>query len=185
MKSILFLISICTLSSCQEGEKKANHSSVSYVGCRAFMANESYNCSTRALMSTIAHAEGTKTLYNISFTYKSFSSYQDHPRRIYCTQNRALCSDAAGRYQFLSKTWDDIRRNIRLDSFAPYFQDKAGVYLTEVRRGVRNHSLRLNKSQFSNVMYKLRYEWASLPYSPYGQPVHSLDGLWRVYQQGF
>ena len=65
----------------------------------------------RALLNAIAEAEGTSKYanqgYNTQYTGKQFSDLQGgHPREI--LGDSSLRSDAAGRYQFLSTTWDSV-----------------------------------------------------------------------------
>lgn len=135
---------------------------------------------TGALLDVIAFAEGTNDAYNICFTFKRFESYADHPRKVYCSGS--LCSDAAGRYQFLSTTWDMVQKRKSLADFSPPNQDTGAVALIE-GRGVRNHAVALGYEEFSKAMYKLAYEWASLPGSPYGQPTKSMATVWEKYQK--
>ena len=86
----------------------------------------------------------------------------------------------------MSYTWDEIKvlTNPRLKSFSPFYQDIAGVYLLQNRRGVKNHHILLNKTLFAKALYKIRHEWASMPDSPYGQPTHTVNELWGVYKRG-
>jgi muramidase (phage lysozyme) len=136
---------------------------------------------TRALLDTIAFAEGTNSRYDIIFSFKSFSSFLDHPRRVICSGG--YCSDAAGRYQFLSTTWDEARAAIGVRDFQPPSQDKAAIHRIEVFRGASEHRNRLTRSQFERLVYKIAPEWASLPGSPYGQPTKSMSAVWNVYQE--
>lgn len=139
---------------------------------------------TKAFLDVIAYAEGTKGRgddgYNIIFTHAQFTGYRDHPRQIKCSGS--LCSDAAGRYQFLSKTWDGVKKNLSLSDFGKANQDKGGVYLAR-NRGVTNMSQRLDKTAFATAVRKLGKEWASMPGSPYGQPTHTVDALWKEYEK--
>lgn len=138
---------------------------------------------SKAFLDVIAHAEGTRGRgndgYNVIFSFQYFTSYADHPRRRICS---GLCSDAAGRYQFLSTTWDGVKRNQGFKDFSPPNQDKGGLYLVR-QRGVTNYDQRLSQSAFDTSIRKLGKEWASLPGSPYGQPIKSMSELWRVYQE--
>ena len=131
----------------------------------------------KAFLDVIAYAEGTNESYNIRFGHFTFSGYQDHPRILYCS---GWCSDAAGRYQFLSTTWDEIRVDLGLNSFDERNQDRAAIHLIR-RRGVRNIDSITDYSRFSDAIYDINLEWASLPGSPYGQPTHSMDSLWKKY----
>lgn len=135
-----------------------------------------------AFLSMLAYAEGTNDSYNVIFGFETFSSYAEHPRRVVCSYG--LCSDAAGRYQMLSTTWDGARAALGLPDFSPGSQDQAGLYLMR-NRGVANADRRLNWDEFSAAVYKLNAEWASLPGSPYGQPTKSMKDLWDKYNSYF
>lgn len=135
---------------------------------------------TGAFLSTIAYAEGTDDRYDFIFTFATFSGWSDHPRQVMCSGG--LCSDAAGRYQILSTTWDDVvQPSLRLPDFSPTSQDKAGLFLVK-NRGVNNAERQLSYAEFESAIYKLNLEWASLPGSPYGQPTRSMAELWQKYQ---
>jgi len=85
------------------------------------VANASLNPYRKAFLDTLAYAEGTGNYpnngYNTMFTGKQFSGYKDHPRKI--QRSSGYASDAAGRYQFLSTTWDGLG----LPDFSPPNQD--------------------------------------------------------------
>ncbi|MBX3228976.1 MAG: glycoside hydrolase family 104 protein [Labilithrix sp.] len=127
----------------------------------------------RAMLDTIAFTEGTagscgQDGYNTGFSYKCFSSCAKHPNIVWSAGGYR--SSAAGRYQFLNTTW----AGLGLGSFTPKNQDIGGMKLV-ARRGVKLPTDRaLTATEFSNAMKKLSYEWASLPFSPYGQPVKTL-----------
>jgi len=134
----------------------------------------------RAFMDTLAYSEGTKEHYNYIFTYVTFDSYVDHPRKIVCSGK--LCSSAAGRYQFLSKTWDALAADLALTEFTPPNQEKACLELVR-RAGAYDLALKSDKlANFKAAVGKLNTIWASLPGSPYGQPTHSMAALWKAYQ---
>ncbi len=66
-----------------------------------------------AFLDVIAYAEGTQAYgpqdgYNVMFTHVFFRDYSRHPDIINC--GGGWCSDAAGRYQFLFQTWEEVRR---------------------------------------------------------------------------
>ena len=133
-----------------------------------------------AFLDTLAYAEGTKENYNYIFTFAPFSSYADHPRIKKCAGK--LCSTAAGRYQFLTKTWDPLAAALDLGDFTPPNQEKATLEIIR-RAGAYNRVLRSNVYEnFTSALRKLNKTWASLPGSPYGQPTHSTAELWRVYR---
>jgi len=134
----------------------------------------------RAFLDTLAFAEGTRANYNYIFTFVTFNSYADHPRRKICSGG--LCSTAAGRYQFLSKTWDGLAPGLGLGDFTPPNQEKAALEIIR-RQGAYNNVLRSSVYEnFTAALQKLNTTWASLPGSPYGQPTHPTAELWRYYR---
>ncbi len=133
----------------------------------------------KALLDTIAYAEGTRGRgqdgYNVIFTYQYFTSCTVHPRRLACSGS--LCSDAAGRYQFLSTTW----AGLGLASFTPDNQERGALKLI-AQRGASVPSTRvLSATEFANVMDRISFEWASLPPGRYGQPNYSVSALRAEY----
>lgn len=134
----------------------------------------------RAFLDTLAYAEGTNDRYNYIFTFVTFNSYSDHPRRKMCAGK--LCSTAAGRYQFLSKTWDPLAADLGLEDFTPPNQEKAGLEIIRRAGAYRNVAASGNYDNFTAALRKLNTTWASLPGSPYGQPTHSTADLWRFYR---
>ena len=133
-----------------------------------------------AFLDTIAYAEGTREHYNYIFTFVTFDSYADHPRKKICSGG--LCSTAAGRYQFLSKTWDPLAADLGLKDFTPPNQEKATLEIVR-RAGAYNSVLKSNvQANFNAALAKLNTTWASLPGSPYGQPTHPASELWKFYR---
>lgn len=137
----------------------------------------------RLFMDLIAWSEGTDRVlgpkpigYNIIFSGITFEkvgkNFLTHPR--YKVKVGGYVSDAAGRYQIMSYTWDLIQRSLHLPTFEPIYQDQACVWLIHVKRG----GLRFVDSlDLWNFCQKCNTEWASLPGSPYGQPTHSYSAL--------
>jgi muramidase (phage lysozyme) len=134
----------------------------------------------KAFLDVIAYAEGTGDSYNYIFSFATFSSYFDHPRRLICSGG--YCSDAAGRYQIKSTTWDDVRRTLGLTDFSPWSQDRAAVQLIKWRGAYDDVERIDGPNSFADALYGVRYEWASLPHSPYGQPIKSVGELWSKFQ---
>jgi muramidase (phage lysozyme) len=133
----------------------------------------------KALLDTIAFAEGTRGRgqdgFNVIFTYKYFSDCGRHPRAIQCSGR--LCSDAAGRYQFLSTTWS----RLGLPTFNPENQERGALKLVSGRGVSLPAGRALTATEFNNAMDRLSYEWASLPPGRYGQPSYSYTALRRTY----
>jgi lysozyme len=137
----------------------------------------------RALLDTIAFAEGTHDDlgYRTLFTFETFRSFRDHPRRVRCASYHGyrLCSDAAGRYQMISSTFDSVAKRLQLNDFSPQSQDRAAVELIRWRGGLG----KIERGDFDGAIAAIRREWASLPGSGYGQPQTSWEELRTIYQQ--
>ena len=133
----------------------------------------------RAFLDVIAYAEGTNDSYDISFTFKRFYSFDRH-RALYCSGG--LCSDAAGRYQFLSTTWSTVANSLGLYDFSPKNQDLAAVELIRRRGALNAVEIVDGPNTLGNALRKCSLEWASLPGSPYGQPVKTVSELWNVFK---
>lgn len=134
----------------------------------------------RALLDTIAWTEGTRGYgsdgYNVIVGYKYAASCNRHPNRL-VRLSSSLSSTAAGRYQFLTGTWNSLG----YPSFRPDDQDRAGVKLVS-RRGVTLPTDRaMTATELSNALSKLSYEWASLPPGRYGQPVKTASQVRAEY----
>ncbi len=147
-----------------------------------------------ALSAVLSYGEGTQgdKGYTTQFTGTQFSDMSKHPRQLRSSGD--LKSDAAGKYQFLSTTWDEAKNALNLPDFSRESQEKAGRFLTK-RRGVDPDKVITSRDEFVSVMDKLAPEWASMPYSGvspqgygkgssyYGQGGKSVDDLWARYQQ--
>jgi len=134
-----------------------------------------------AFLDVIAYAEGTRDSYNIMFTFARFRSYADHPRKTNCIPG--LCSTAAGRYQFLSKTWDPLAKALGLKDFTPSSQDKAVMEIIRRAGAYEAVSGSSDYASFVSAVRRLNRTWASLPGAPYKQPRRKMDALWKKFQQ--
>lgn len=132
------------------------------------------NPNVRAMLAVIRRGEGTADAdgYRRMYGGALFSGFADHPRKNNCFTLRTgkrICSTAAGAYQFLTTSWDETRRAMRLLDFSPAAQDLAAVGRMAARGALDD----VIAGRLSLAFTKLSYEWASLPGSPYGQPVIS------------
>lgn len=120
----------------------------------------------QAFLWLIRTGEGTtgQAGYRTSFGGSTFADLTDHPRRV--ITRGGYSSSAAGAYQFLTTTWDEMRAKYDLPDFGPSSQDIAAVGLIK-RRGALADVL---AGRFRTAIDKCNKEWASLPGSPYGQP---------------
>lgn len=130
------------------------------------------NPNVRMMLDLIADAEGVQHGYATGFGNTVLESLEDHPRQLKTfkqTDGKTNKTSAAGRYQFLSKTWDDVAEKLGLTDFSELSQDLAAVELIR-RRGALDDVLEGN---LETAISKLGKEWASLPASPYAQPTRS------------
>ena len=117
----------------------------------------------RAWLDTIAHFEGTSTNsksdngYNVRFGGFIFDGYSRHPAILY--RSGRYGSDASGRYQFLSTTYNPIARKLGLTDFSPRSQDLAAVDLIKSLGAYDD----MVAGRVDSVLSKLRTTWASLP----------------------
>jgi len=133
----------------------------------------------RAFLDMLAYAEGTSGPdgYRTMFTGRTFDGFSDHPR----IRNRGggYTSDAAGRYQFLARTWDGLTQRYGYTDFSPETQDRAAIRLIEQRGALAA----VDNGDFETAVTRVNQEWASMPGSPYGQPVKTMAELRQVYEQ--
>lgn len=136
----------------------------------------------KAFLDTIAAAEGTATPegYRTQYTGTKFSSFQDHPRQMRCGRRygKKLCSDAAGRYQFLSTTWDRFAKKFGVKDFSPHNQDLMAIELIREKGALED----IEAGRVEPAVRKLAYIWPS--FRRFGGTVDSsLPKLEAMYQQ--
>ncbi len=138
----------------------------------------------RALLNTIRFAEGTwKDGHDLGYrTLYGGGQFQDlsrHPERVVV---KRYSSAAAGAYQFLPTTWQEVALRLDLPSFAPEHQDQAALHLVRKRGALEE----IDRNGLTKAaMNRLAPEWASFPthagQSAYGQPVKSHAELVAFY----
>ena len=149
----------------------------------------------RSLLDAISFAEGTKSSYGTMFgggISKDLESGKLTVKQVidlgdaHAKKNGR--SGAAGRYQFMPFTLEDLVRTGDLkmdDKFTSQMQDKAALALAR-RRKVTSELLK-KEGLSAKVSNMLAPEWASLPTysgaSYYGQPVKSLSSIQSVYKK--
>ena len=148
---------------------------LNYSKMRAVTAADVGHPNVRAFAAVIRQGEGTADAngYRRIFGGELFTSYADHPRkRVTRTfkNGKTVTSTAAGVGQFLASTWDETARNMGLADFSPVNQDLALVG----RIALRNALDDVKAGRFEVAIKKVAKEWASMPGSPYGQPVISM-----------
>lgn len=131
----------------------------------------------KAFLAVIRKGEGTSDAngYRRIFGGQLFTSFADHPRIL--VRKSGISSTAAGAYQFLASSWDETARIQGLTDFSPANQD-LGALGRIAARGALDDVI---NGRFESAIRKCGKEWASLPYSPYGQPVQTFEGAKVVY----
>lgn len=129
----------------------------------------------RALLLVIRRGEGTADAkgYARMVGGGEFASFADHPRIVKTgtfQNGKTWRSSAAGAYQFLESTWDETRSYMGLPDFSPASQDRGAVGRIAARGALGD----AKAGRFDVAVKKIATEWASMPGSPYGQPVISL-----------
>lgn len=128
------------------------------------------------MLDLIANAEGVQHGYNTLFGNERLDDLSNHPnikKQFKQTDGQIKNTTAAGRYQFLSDTWNGVAKQLGLKDFSPKNQDIAAVALL-AQNGALPSVL---KGDFKTAVQKSGSTWASLPSSPYAQPKKSWSDL--------
>jgi len=133
------------------------------------------NANVKAFLDLIARSEGTYNIgnngYNLFFGFGQFTDYSKHPNIVH--SGGGYSSTAAGRYQFLYKTWKGVAASNGLPDFTPASQDIGAVELLR-QRGALNYIL---NGDIETAIKKAAKEWASFPGAGYGQPTRTMSTL--------
>jgi len=123
-----------------------------------------------------AISSGESPSYNIRYDGgrgTTFDSFDDHPRqleRITAGPYRGQFSDAAGKYQMISTTWDRYAKKYGVPDFSPESQDVVAWRLANdaYGRATRGGDLLadLQAGKHADVARGLSSEWASIARDP-------------------
>lgn len=146
---------------------------------------DAYNSDNmQAFIWALRFGEGTQAAdgFQIMFGGERFQDFSDHPRRVITKtmKGKTYSSSAAGVGQFLVKTWDGLVKQYGFEDFSPKNQ-LLGIIALIKGRGALGDVL---EGRISDAVRKCNREWASLPGSPYGQPVVTMEEFMREYQEG-
>nr|WP_315242852.1 glycoside hydrolase family 104 protein [uncultured Albidiferax sp.] len=142
---------------------------------------------TRAFLDMLAYSEGTGSPdgYRAMFGYprrdRIVSSLADHPRQYFSftdSTGRVQKTSAAGRYQFLARTWDELAKKLGLPDFGPDSQDAAALELVRQRGALGD----VRAGRITAAVAKCAKTWASLPGAGYNQPERKMDSLLSAYR---
>lgn len=135
----------------------------------------------RAFLDMIAVSEGTyghgDNGYNVIVGGELFHDYSKHPNVLVILNKAGLKSTAAGRYQFLKRTWDALAAKLHLPDFSPAAQDAGALGLIAERRATDD----VRSGRFADAVAKCAPIWASLPGAGYGQRENALKSLQAAY----
>lgn len=125
-------------------------------------ANPVNNPRVRAFLDTIAVMEGTTGPegYYMQYTGTKIQDLHQHPREMRCgtdIRNNKLCSDAAGRYQFLSTSWDLYGGAIGVKDFSPTNQDLVAIEIIKSKGALTD----IEEGKLESAFIKLAYVWPS------------------------
>lgn len=132
----------------------------------------------RAFLDMIAYSEGTDgpNGYATAFGGGLLPSLVDHPRTFASFTNKlgvVQRTSAAGRYQFLVKTWDALAKKLDLPDFGPASQDAAALELIRERGALQD----VRAGRTVDAIAKCAPTWASLPGAGYNQQERKLSSL--------
>ena len=143
----------------------------------------------QGLLRAIRVGEGTAGPkgYQTMFGGGTFNDLSKHPDRV--IRSGGYASAAAGAYQFLPGTWNQVASQLGLKDFSPQSQDIAALAKARERLMPIGGLATLEKEGLSpRVAAALAPEWASFPTesgrSYYGQPVKPLSALQQAFGQG-
>ncbi len=135
-------------------------------------------------MHVVRTTEGTTAMDGYGYLFGSssnnelrFTDFSTHPNNHQVHNN--INSTAAGAYQILYKTYTDLCEKYGFTDFEPHTQDLMFCALLD-GIGVLNavgKGLMLQEQ----ILGKMSGIWASLPYSPYGQPTHTVADVRAAY----
>lgn len=152
---------------------------------RAYYQSLLGNENVQRALATIRAAEGTQRYadpYATGFGGYQIDDMSWHPgvsRPFTGTTGRRQRTTAAGAYQFLNRTWNNVANALGLDDFSQENQDIAAVALMD-DRGALDNVLAGDVEGFTNAVNR---EWASMPGSPYDQRTRSRGFINRAWNE--
>ena len=150
-----------------------------------FIEDSLQNANCMAALHMIRCCEGTEADDGYNYLFGSspnndrrFTDMSDHPN--IAEPFGETISTAAGAYQILHPTWLELKAKLNLRDFSPASQDQAALELISQRNAVHLFiagDVEAGVAHINNI-------WASLPGSPYGQPVKTIDDCKQYFTEG-
>lgn len=122
----------------------------------------------KKFLDFLGRAEGAD--YNTIVGGNKFTDFRAHPK-VVGLRTAEGPSTAAGKYQIVGTTYDEVAPKLGIRDFTPDSQDRIAVELIR-RKGALED---VRNGNFDAAIGKLGGTWASLPSSPYSQPKRSAE----------
>lgn len=138
----------------------------------------------KAFLTGVSGAESPG--YNVRYGGSTFDGYGDHPRTdvpIMTGPMKGQTSSAAGRYQFLGSTWDNVKAKYGLPDFSPASQDLGAwqlardTYQAKTGRDLAADMKSQDPQVRGGITNALAGVWPSLPGG--NQPNGATNGFWQ------
>lgn len=143
------------------------------------------NPNVRKALDIIAASE--KAEYNTTFGGGTFDDFSKHPniqKKFKQKDGKINSSGAAGRYQFLKGTWDELQSTYGLNDFSPRNQDIGAIALLNRIKGKDGKTALQSaiEGDFQGMVEKSGGTWASFPSAPakYSQPKHGWNKMNKI-----
>lgn len=143
------------------------------------------NANVRRALDIIAKSEDAD--YNTTFGGGTFDDFSKHPnikKRFKQKDGKYNTSGAAGRYQMLKSTWDDLQSTLGLSDFSPRNQDIGAIALLDRIKGKDGKSALQSAldGNYQAMVEKAGGTWASFPSAPssYSQPKHGWNRMNKI-----
>jgi len=119
-----------------------------------------FDSNVAAFLHLIRFGESSNSdrAYSMLYGGGQFSDFSQHPGIFFPLPNGKQTS-AAGAYQIVLTTWNNLRRQYDLPDFSPTTQDFAAVCLIKGRGAISD----VEAGRFDIAIRKCRKEWTSLP----------------------
>ena len=147
------------------------------MATRAELEAALQNPNARKFLDLLSYTEGTqKNGYATAFGGGRINDLSKHPRTssgFTQTDGKKNTTTAAGRYQFLSGTWDEQAKKLGLSDFGAKSQDLAALSLAADSGALKS----ILSGDFKTAIDKTGGKWASLTSSPHPQGKKSWDAV--------
>ena len=158
----------------------------SALGSYSYYSGLLSNPNVQATLDAIATAEGTigrgkQDGYATHYGYgKEVQSFDQHPDEARTAGKHT--STAAGRYQALSGTWNEVAGAVGIPGFSPRDQDVFAIARADQRGALKE----MIAGDIKGFASKARKEWASFPGASYkDQTMRSMASIETAFQSAF